>query len=651
MERDQVKGSWAGRILRVDLTTGKIWTEETKNYASSWIGGRALNSYLLLKEMDPRTRWSDPENLLIFGAGALVGTLAPGACRVSIETKNVFSGGKGSANVGGHFGAELKYAGFDQVVISGRAERPVYLLIRRGKAELRDARSLWGKTTFETEEALEAMHTDLRVRIASIGPAGENRVKGSGIVCDRAKVAGGSGVGCVMGEKRLKALVVCGEGGAVGVARPEAFFRAVEEGLRKVKDSPLTEGMRRKTLAGRWSDPHSANWDFLISCRNGQDDYWEVEKRIKLTHPETGFPRYRKSISACMTCPSGCMPFSEVTDGPFSGARGEGFWSNTIMDAVRLDITDPAGMIKAWITANELGLDTDFATNVCAWAFECYEKGLLTQKDTEGLELHWGDAEAFVRLLEKVAYRQGIGDLLAEGVKEASRRLGRGSEAFALHVKGQDSIEPFRVPKGWALAVATSPVAGRHLRGASLGGSRFGPKSASFEAHTYEEQPRYVFWQGMTKEMEDMLGICVYVGTWSGAYALEPSDYLALLNAALGMDLREEDLFLLAQRAYNLEKAFNTLHTDLSRKDDYPPKRFMEEPVKEGPYRGYRCEKENWDRMLDQFYDLHGWDRETGLQTRRGLEALGLEEVALRLSEAGKLVEVEAEGRASSRLP
>lgn len=639
VERDQGKGGWAGRILWVDLTTGKIWTEETEKYASSWIGGRALNSYLLLKEMDPRTRWFDSENLLILGVGALVGTLTPGACRVSIETKNVFSGGKGSANVGGHFGAELKYAGFDHVVITGKAERPVYLFVHGGKGELRDARGLWGKTTFETEEALEAMHKPHRVRIASIGPAGENRVKGSGIVCDRAKVAGGSGVGCVMGDKKLKALVAYGEGGAVGVARPERFFRAVEAALEKVKQSPLTEGMRQRTLAGRWSDPNSANWDFLISCRNGQDDYWEVEKRIKLAHPETGFHRYRKSVSACMTCPAGCMPFSEVSEGAFSGARGEGFWSNTIMDAVRLDITDAAGMIKAWILANELGLDTDFATNVCAWAFECYEKGLLTQSDTEGLKLHWGDAEAFVRLLEKVAFRQGIGDLLAEGVKEASRRLGRGSEAFALHVKGQDSIEPFRVPKGWALAVATSPVAGRHLRGATLGGSRFGPKSSSFEAHIYEEQPRYVFWQSMTKEMEDMLGICVYVGTWSGAYALEPSDYVALLNSALGMDLSEKGLFLLAQRGYNLEKAFNTLHTDLGRKDDYPPKRFMDEAVKRGPYQGYRCERENWDRMLDQFYHLHGWDRETGLQTRETLRGLGLEEVAERLAEAGKLIE------------
>jgi aldehyde:ferredoxin oxidoreductase len=632
--------SLAGKILRVDLETGSIATEETEPYAREWIGGRAINSWILLNEMDPRTAWSDPENLLIFGAGALVGTLAPGACRSSIETKNVFSGGKGSANVGGHFAPELKYAGFDHVVISGKSAKPVYLYLHHGKAEIRDAAFLWGKTTFATEEALEEAHGTRKIRIACIGPAGENRVRGSGVVCDRSKVAGGSGVGCVMGDKRLKAVVASGEGGGVGVARPDEFFKAVDAALKKVRESSLSEMMRKTTLAGRWTDPHSPNWDFLICARNGQDDFWPMEKRLRMAHPKTGFPKNRKRISACFMCPVGCMPFSEITEGKYAGTRGEGFWSNTIMDAVRLDISDAEGITKAWILANELGLDTDFATNVASWAFECFEKGILTVKETEGLRLEWGDADAFMELMKRVACRQGIGDLLALGVKEASKKLGRGSDAFAIHMKGQDTIEPFRAPKGWALGVATSPVAGRHLRGTSIGSSRFGPKKGvDFAPHTYKDQPANVVWQSLTKEMEDMLGICVYVGTWSGAYALEPSDYVSLANGALGLDLTEERLFTMARRSYNLEKAFNTLHTDMGRKDDLPPKRFMEEPIKEGPYKGYRCEKENWDRMLDEFYELQGWDKETGLQTRSSLNALGLQRVSEKLERAGKLIE------------
>jgi aldehyde:ferredoxin oxidoreductase len=442
-----------------------------------------------------------------------------------------------------------------------------------------------------------------------------------------------------MGDKKLKAVVACGEGGSIQVAEPEPFFQAVDKAMRKVRESPLSEMMKRITLAGRFSDPNSPNWDFLISARNGQDDFWEIEKRVRLANPETGFPKYRKSISACFMCPIGCMPFMEVTEGKFAGTKGEGFWSNTVMDAVRLDITDPAGIFKAWVLCNELGLDTDFTTSVSSWAFECYEKGILTEKETDGLKLEWGSAETFVELVKRIAFRQGIGNLLAQGVKEASHRLGRGSERFAIHVKGQDSIKPLRVPKGWALGVCTSPVAGRHLRGTSIGGTRFGPKGVSFDAHTYENQARYVVWQSLTKEMEDMLGICVYVGTWSGAYALEPSDYVGLTNAALGIDLTEEELFRIARRSYNLEKAFNSLHTDFDRKDDYPPRRFMEEAVQSGPYEGHRCEKENWDRMLDQFYDLHGWDRRTGLQTRKCLLDLRMEEVAEKLSKAGRIVD------------
>jgi len=638
MLKRQIRGGLAGKILRVDLSAGKIWTEQTEEYAREYIGGRAINSLILFDEMDRRTKWSDPENLLILGVGALVGTLTPGACRTSIETKSVFNNGKGSANVGGHFGPELKYAGFDHVVITGKSQAPVYLWIHKGNAELRDAKSIWGKTTFEAEEILEREHGPHRIRMALIGPSGENLVKGSAVICDRAKAAGGSGVGCVMGDKKLKAVVACGEGGSIKVAKPDKFFKAVDVALRKVRESPLSEMMKKITLASRWSDPNSPNWDFLISARNGQDDFWEVEKRVKMAHPETGFPKNRKRIYACFMCPIGCMPFSEINEGKYKGTRGEGFWSNTIMDAVRLDITDPEGITKAWILANELGLDTDFATNVASWAFECFEKGLLSEKDTDGLKLEWGNVDAFIELLKKLAYRQGIGDLLAQGVKEASQRLGKGSEEFAIHMKGQDTIEPYRIPKGWALGVSTSPVAGRHLRGTSIGGERFGPKNASFSAHTYEDQPKYVVWQSLTKEIEDILGICIYVGTWSGAYALEPSDYVDLANSAMGIDLTEDEFFTIARRSYNLEKAFNALNTNFDRKDDYPPRRFMEEPVRSGPYKGYRCEKENWDKMLDEFYDLHGWDRETGLQTRTSLMKLGMENVVHELEMAGRLI-------------
>ncbi len=633
-----IRGGLAGSILRVDLSQGKIWTEETSKYAERWIGGRAINSYILLNEVSPDTKWSDPENPLIFGAGALVGT-SIGANRMSIDTKNVFNNGKGSANVGGHFAAELKYAGFDHIIISGKAEKPVYLWISDGEAELRDARAVWGKCTFETEESLQQELGDRNIKVACIGPAGERLVRGSLILIDRAKAAGGSGVGCVMGSKNLKAVAVRGHG-SISVAHPQAFLDAVDLALEKVKASPMSQRMSTKTLSGTYySDPQSRSWDLLFVVRNGQDNFWEIEKRKRIMNPQNGVPSYRKKMLACFGCPIGCMPFSEIDEGKYEGTKGEGFWVNTLMSASLLDIPDPDAILAAWLFMNRLGLDADFTAGMIAWAFECYERGLLTEQETDGLELEWGNAEAFIELTEKLAYREGIGDILAGGPIEAAKKVGKGSEYYLRHVKGQPSVEPFRIPKGWALAVATSPVAGRHLRGATLGSGRFGPKGASFEADVYEDQAKYVYWQGLTKEIEDLIGICVYVGTWSGAHALEVSDYAALMNSALGLKLSEQDLMRIGRQGRNLEKAFNTLHTDMGRADDLPPRRCMEEPVKSGPYQGYVCDREKWDEMLDEFYGLQGWDIKTGLQTRQGLEALEMHDIAKRLEAAGRLVD------------
>jgi len=262
---------------------------------------------------------------------------------------------------------------------------------------------------------------------------------------------------------------------------------------------------------------------------------------------------------------------------------------------------------------------------------------LLTKEDTDGLELKWGNEDAMIRMVEKLAYRRGFGDFLADGVKEASRKLGKGSEQFAIHMKGQDSADPYRIAKGWGLGVSTSPVAGRHLRGAVISPEATGPKRINFSPTEYENQPQAVFWRVQVKELEDMMGLCHYVGLKGGVHALEPSDYVDLTNAAMGLNLTEEEFMLIGRRSYNLEKAFNTIHTSFDRKDDLPPRRFMEEPVKSGPYAGYKCDEEKWNEMLDKFYELHGWDKRTSWQIHKCLVELGMEDVAKKIENAGKL--------------
>ncbi|MCW4050726.1 MAG: aldehyde ferredoxin oxidoreductase family protein [Candidatus Bathyarchaeota archaeon] len=621
---------YAGKILRVDLTEGRLWTEPTKKYSNDWIGGRGINDWILFNELRPETGPLDPENMLLFGVGSLVGTLSPFCCRVSVDTKNVFNGGVGSANCGGHFGAEMKYAGYDNLVITGRSPEPVYLWLNDGEAELRDAEKLWGTTTWDTERSIRQMHGDNEVRVIGIGQAGENLVKSACIMSDRAKAAGGSGVGAVMGSKNLKAVAARGSQ-PISVAHPERFIDAVDEVRAKIETFPKAKLYREDGYYGVESYYGSPAWEAgFRPVRNGQDDYWDPEK-IKRVAGDTIKP-YRKKILACYGCPVGCMPWMKIPDGPYE-VEGEGWWNNSSNSfCTRVDVDNPEAAIKAHLRTNQLGLDGDNASVVIAWAFEAYEKGLLTVKDTDGLELTWGNHDAMLTLIDKLAYREGFGDFLADGVKAAAEKLGGGSEDYALHIRGQDAVDGIRISKGWGFGVVTSQAHGRHLRGAV---HSFSPDKFL----SWDDVPYNVHMQEQFKAILDSTGTCLYNnGLLSWETRIEPSSsrYIVELNVALtGMDYGVDGYMKIGRRIHNLEKAFNTLHCGFTRKDDYPPKRYWEEPVKSGPYKGEHLDHETWDRMLEQYYELHGWDPETGLQTREGLEELGLGSVADKLRAAG----------------
>ena len=624
---------YGGKILRVNLSNGKIFTQPTEKYARRFIGGRGINTWIMFDEVGPEVNPLDPENLLIYGVGALVGTLAPFACRVSIETKNAFNGGVGSSNCGGHFGPELKFAGFDNVVIYGRAEKPVYLWMHDGEAELKDASSIWGKTTWETEKILRDDLGDEEIRVSCIGPAGENLVRSACIMTDRAKAAGGSGVGQIMGAKKLKALAARGSR-SIEIAKPEEFIEAVDEARKKIESAPDTTIYRDVGYYGAESRSDSKPWEAgFRPVRNGQDDYWDPEK-IKKVSAEV-MERYRKKMLACFSCPVSCMPWMEVKNGPYK-IKGEGWWNNSSNSyCTRVDCTNPEVALKSHLLANQLGLDGDNAANIIAWAFECYERGLLTKKDTEGLELKWGDHNVVLKMLEKLAYRDGIGDFLADGVKIVSEKLGHGSEAFALHIKGQDTLDGIRISKGWAFGIVTAPCAGRHLRGAvhSLRPEEF---------LSYDGVPKRVFLQEQFKAILDMTGICLYnhgILSWETNYADKNAAELVakLTSSATGMDLSADKFMRIGRQIHNIEKAFNTRYAGFTPKDDYPPQRYWNEPVKSGPYKGERIDHEKWEEMLDEYYELHGWNKQTSWQSNQCLEEISLADVANRLEKYGKL--------------
>ena len=629
----KIIGGIAGKILYVDLGTKAIWVERTDKYAQRFLGGRNINSFILLKEVskhrkgkETRIEWDDPRNPLIFGVGCLVGTLMPASNRVTIDTINTFNNGKGSANIGGFWGAELKCAGYDHIVIIGKSPTPIYLWIHDDKVQIKDAAHLWGKLTGETERTIQSELEDDRVEVMSIGPAGENLVRGAAIISGPGKSASGSGVGCVMGNKNLKAIAVRGHG-YISVAHPKKFMTIVDRILANVRKSPYLHNWRRGIIEGKYL-PQSPAWNFLASYKNGQDDFASLEDREKLVGEGKGIPSYNKKMMACHLCPAGCMPILEIEEGPYKGTKCPNYWINSTTYSTKLGLSDPDASIFFHYMCNQFGIDGDMCANTLAWAFECFEKGLITNEDTEGIDLVWGDKEAILLMQKKLALREGIGNLLAEGAKEASKKLGKGSEQFAIHMKGQDTVDPYRIIKGWGFGLSISPIGGKHLRGAVSTPDVTGPPGVDWNPTEYKNVPEVVFWQALVKEIEDIIGNCIYVGTWSGTHALTVQDYAELLSAGIGLDLDESTLLVFGRRGINLEKAFNTMNAGFSRDDDYPPERYMQEPVKSGPFKGHKCDREEWDKMLDRYYELHGWDTETSLQTHSSLVELGLEDIA-----------------------
>ncbi|MCL5074305.1 MAG: aldehyde ferredoxin oxidoreductase family protein [Chloroflexi bacterium] len=637
---------WTGKILRVDLSTAKINVEPTEAYAREMIGGRGIGQWVLFQELEPSVGALEPGNKVVLSTGPLTGTIAPASGRLNVDTKNPLTGGVASSSAGGRFGPELKFAGFDALIIEGVASQPVFLLIQDDKAELLDASPLWGKTTWETESWLQERMDDDRLRVASIGPAGENLVLGACLIIERGRAAGRGGTGAVLGSKRLKAIAVRGTQ-PIQVYDPDTLLEHVRRCLRKIEESSgagllRTGGTHYAYAAG------GAYGTQPQTVRNYQDDYWPAERSAKIKEQvfKDNFERRRL---ACFNCPVYCGHFYGIKEGPYAGIRCEGIQANTIrVFGPNLDIDYPPALIKAQALCNQLGLDTDMAGVCLAWACELYERGIINIKDTGGLQLNWGDYQAALKLVEQLAYRQDFGKFLAQGVRQAAKTIGRGSERYAMHIKGADMNEGgMRISKSWALGIVTSTRGGGHLDGApSTGFRRISPElgralygtAAAGNLTAYEGQAQVVFWFEKFKAVVDMLGICYFLTCWLDSDLIDPEDLALLFSATTGTNLSSGELLRLGQRLHNVEKAFNTLHAGFTRQDDFPPERLMREPTKSGPFAGEVLEHKKWEQMLEEYYTLQGWDLATSWQTEKCLQELGLEGVAERLAQYGKLV-------------
>ena len=620
------------RLAKIDLTKESVHIEDISEIAERFLGGRGVNCFFLLQELRKGTAYDDSANVFLLGTGLLVGTGVPGANRTHVASLNALTGGLGASSAGGKFAVELRQSGIDHVLITGKAQHPVYLWLQDGKVEIRRADALWGQDTISTEHLLHEELGDENIAVACIGPAGENLARVSTILFTGGRAAGRCGLGSVLGSKNVKAIAVKGTGRIL--AKGNDFEDVVEEARQTVVASELLHSLEKfgTPLYGLVEgNPYRA-----VPARNFQNA--EPSKRF---HTEE-FHQFQAGDRHCTDCPINCTHEYRITQGKYSGTHVEKMDGDAVEDfGLRLEIDDAAAVIKAHELCQLYGLDEDNTSGAIAWACECYERGLLTQEDTNGLEITFGNEAAILQLIERIANREGFGDFLADGCKVASQRLGKGQE-YCITVKGQELEEAIRPYKGWALGVIVSERGGGHTRGcpltefASVGQDPsvrvwskevserlFGVPNAG-ETTSYENKARLVMYYEQFHAILDSIGVCYFMSNWMEPDLLSPEAVARIVSSATNQQTSSSALMQIGERIVVLGKLFNQVHGGFSRHDDYPPARLMEQPVEAGPYKGEKLARSDWDRMLTDYYFAHGWDI-GGCVTENTLAQLGLE--------------------------
>ena len=614
----------AGKILFVNLTKRTFYCEKTDKYLS-YIGGRGINQWLLLNYINKQVNPLDPESVIILGSGPFVGTLIPAANRLAIDFKNVMNYGIGSGNSGGFFAVEMKLAGYDNILISGKADNPVYLLIKDEKISFKDADCIWGKNTWDTDNAIKKREKDNNLKILTIGIAGETKVKYACLINDKGRVAAYGGCGAIFGSKNLKALAIRGTQ-SIKVYSPN---RLMEKVLKYNKEI-ISKSSRIATLRnGGTILAYLINGDKRPhGVKNMSEEYWSNDKLKKFSRGK--IDKYLIRRHSCFNCPAFCSSIFQI-----NGNRFETFEANSFRSyATNLEMTSLEGALNCHRLANLYGLDGDQLSATIAWAIECYENGIITEKETEGIELKWGNYKNILLLIDMIAKRIGFGNVLAEGVFEASKIIGRGSEKYGVIVKKVSLMEAaMRSHKGWALGIVTSAKGGGHLRGAPQQEFQKISQKMSrrlfnigniYSPTKYMNKAKLVIWQEKYKAIVDMMGVCLLTTMWNDVNLFQPKDILDFYYLTTGETISIKNLFEIGEKIGNIERVFNILHAGFNREDDLPPKKLTEIPVKKGTYKGEILNLKKWNKMLDEYYIFHNWDRKTGIPTKNKLVGLGL---------------------------
>ncbi|HHV79458.1 MAG TPA: aldehyde ferredoxin oxidoreductase family protein [Firmicutes bacterium] len=604
---------YAGKVLRVDLTSGRVSTEPLdESMAREWLGGRGFVAKKLWDEVTAGTEPFSPENKLIMAAGPLTGTLLPSSGKLHSGCLSPASGGYGDSNMGGHFAAELKYAGYDMIIIEGRAGLPSILVIDDDKVEIRGAGDIWGKGCIASEVELKRKLGD-DFQIAVVGPAAERLVRFACISHDFGRQSGRAGVGAVMGYKNLKAIAVRGSK-AIPLKDPALALKKGEELFEAVFAKP---GYKEWTPYGTAGVTDWVNEVGAFPTRNFKSGYFNGYKGID---GQALRDRIRITDKGCFCCP---IPCGKYSTGVVGGKRFfvEGPEYETIaMIGGDLMLPTIEEVAYANSVCDDLGLDSISAGSVAAFAIECYENGIISKEDI-GRHVQFGDVDSAVYLFEQMAYRRGIGDLLAEGVKRAADRLGRGAERFAIHVKGLEvtGYEP-RNAAAMLLSYMTADIGAHHNRSWAI------TYDIAKGRLSTEGKAEWVIQLQHTRPLFDTLGICRLPWVEIG---FETKWYEEIFPVITGLDYSWEQLLNISERIWNLTRCISIRHIPgFGRKDDMPPVRFVEEPIPDGPTAGGHLTMEDAQKLLDDYYRLRGWDS-NGHPTREKLQQLGLDFVKI----------------------
>ncbi len=603
-----------GKILRVNLSTGKVSRESVpESVATDFIGGRGYGVKYVYDEIAPGTDPLGEKNKVIMLAGPLAGTMAQTVSRWMVCTRSPLTGAFARSVCGADFGAWMRFADLEVIIIEGKADKPSYIHITPDGCEILSAKEIWGKDTKETQAWLNNMYGK-NTRTACIGPAGEKLVKFAAVVSDR-RTAGRCGTGTVMGSKNLKAVAITATR-ALHLADPDTYNALAKEQVNIIRNDG---GFLNHKEWGTTSTQDITNAIGIYPVRNfryGQQVGWQ-----KLVGAE--YRKLRVGDMGCYSCPARCGKVHTVTSGMYKGAHSEGPEYESIWA-----FTGPidSGSIEASIRADQLcddyGLDTISTGNSIGFAYELYEKGIIKKSDTDGLELIYGKHEPMVALVEKIALRQGIGDLLAEGTVRAARKIGQGTDSYTMQVKGLEmpAYEP-RGAKSQGYNYATASVGASHCYGYAtqdIFGAPFPHPTDRFDEGNADI---VIFNQDDTAANECGV-ICAFASRWGWSHL-----YGKLLAAARGIDVYKDDAYLakVGDRMFNLERAFN-IRQGFGRKDDYLPERIRTEPLHTREAEGEGQMVSHNDAFLDKYYTLRGWTKD-GVPTEKKLKELGLDSV------------------------